>query len=63
MRRMQVIGPLVCPVLAELAERLHVAPRTASAHVEHILAKLGVGRRAEVAAWVATIRARRTPPL
>lgn len=35
----------------EIAERLVIAPKTASAHVEHILAKLGVGRRAEVAAW------------
>jgi DNA-binding CsgD family transcriptional regulator len=37
----------------EIGAELHVAPRTASAHVEHILAKLGVGRRAEIAAWVA----------
>ncbi len=36
----------------EIAERLMIAPKTASAHVEHILAKLGVSRRAEVAAWV-----------
>ena len=28
-----------------------------SAHVEHILAKLGVARRAEIATWVATIGA------
>jgi DNA-binding NarL/FixJ family response regulator len=33
-----------------------VSPKTVSAHVEHILAKLGVSRRAEIAAWVATIR-------
>jgi DNA-binding CsgD family transcriptional regulator/tetratricopeptide (TPR) repeat protein len=43
----------------EIADRLGVAPKTVSAHVEHILAKLGVGRRTEVAAWVATIRASR----
>lgn len=36
----------------EIAERLVIAPKTASAHVEHILAKLGVSRRAEIAAWV-----------
>lgn len=36
----------------EIAERLVVSPKTVSAHVEHILAKLGVARRAEVAAWV-----------
>jgi DNA-binding CsgD family transcriptional regulator len=28
-----------------------------AAHVEHILTKLGAGRRAEIAAWVATIPA------
>jgi DNA-binding CsgD family transcriptional regulator len=37
----------------EIAERLVIAPKTASAHIEHILAKLGVSRRAEIAAWVA----------
>jgi len=40
---------------AEIAERLDIAPKTASAHVEHILAKLGVTRRAEIAAWTATV--------
>lgn len=40
---------------AEIAGELTIAPKTASAHVEHILAKLGVTRRAEIAAWVATI--------
>jgi DNA-binding CsgD family transcriptional regulator len=33
-----------------------VSPKTVSAHVEHILAKLGVARRTEVAAWAAGIR-------
>jgi DNA-binding CsgD family transcriptional regulator/tetratricopeptide (TPR) repeat protein len=40
---------------AEIAGELAIAPKTASAHVEHILAKLGVSRRAEIAAWVATV--------
>ena len=40
---------------AQIARELYVSPKTVSAHVEHILAKLGVARRAEVAAWVATI--------
>ncbi len=41
---------------AEIAAELFVAPRTAGAHVEHILTKLGFARRAEIAAWVATVR-------
>jgi DNA-binding CsgD family transcriptional regulator len=36
----------------EIAEQLIIAPKTASTHVEHILSKLGVSRRAEIAAWV-----------
>jgi DNA-binding CsgD family transcriptional regulator/tetratricopeptide (TPR) repeat protein len=40
---------------AEIGGELDIAPKTASAHVEHILAKLGVTRRAEIAAWTATI--------
>ena len=39
----------------EIAERLDIASKTASSHVEHILAKLGVTRRAEIATWVATV--------
>jgi DNA-binding CsgD family transcriptional regulator/tetratricopeptide (TPR) repeat protein len=38
-----------------IARTLGVAPRTVSAHVEHILAKLGAERRAEIAAWTATV--------
>jgi len=38
----------------EIATELSIAPRTVSAHVEHILAKLGAGRRTEIASWVAT---------
>jgi DNA-binding CsgD family transcriptional regulator len=41
---------------AELAEDLGISPKTASSHVEHILAKLGATRRAEIGAWVATVR-------
>jgi DNA-binding CsgD family transcriptional regulator len=37
---------------SEIAAELSVAPRTAGAHVEHILAKLGYGRRTEIASWV-----------
>jgi DNA-binding CsgD family transcriptional regulator/tetratricopeptide (TPR) repeat protein len=37
----------------EIAERLVISPKTASSHIEHILAKLGVARRSEIAAWMA----------
>jgi DNA-binding CsgD family transcriptional regulator len=39
---------------AAVATELGLSPKTVSAHLEHIMSKLGVGRRAEVAAWVAT---------
>lgn len=40
---------------AELADELSISPRTASSHVEHILAKLSVSRRAEIAAWATSV--------
>ena len=40
---------------AELADELSISPRTAGSHVEHILAKLGVSRRAEIAAWATSV--------
>jgi DNA-binding CsgD family transcriptional regulator/tetratricopeptide (TPR) repeat protein len=46
---------------AQIAAELSVAPKTVSAHVEHILAKLGVARRTEVAAWAAGIRPAEPP--
>ena len=39
----------------QIAEQLILAPKTISAHVEHILMKLGVGRRTEIAAWVGSV--------
>jgi DNA-binding NarL/FixJ family response regulator len=39
----------------QIAERLVLAPKTISAHVEHILLKLGASRRAEIATWCATV--------
>ncbi len=40
---------------AEIADVLGIAPKTASAHVEHILAKLGAARRAEIATWASHV--------
>lgn len=38
----------------EIADALGIARKTVASHVEHILAKLGVGRRAEIATWTAS---------
>ena len=46
---------------AQIAAKLVLSPKTISAHVEHILAKLGVARRTEIAAWAATIRPGEAP--
>jgi DNA-binding CsgD family transcriptional regulator len=43
---------------AEIADTLGIAPKTASSHVEHILAKLGASRRAEIATWASHVQAR-----
>ncbi|MGK2849792.1 MAG: helix-turn-helix transcriptional regulator [Candidatus Limnocylindrales bacterium] len=40
---------------AEIAEQLGIAPKTASSHIEHILAKLGASRRAEIATWASHV--------
>jgi len=40
---------------SEIASELSIAPKTASSHVEHILAKLGASRRAEIAAWASAV--------
>jgi len=36
----------------QIAETLFISERTVDAHVEHILAKLGLGSRTQVAVWV-----------
>jgi DNA-binding CsgD family transcriptional regulator len=46
----------------EIAAELGIAPKTAASHVEHILAKLGVGRRAEIAVWAASRPVLHSPP-
>lgn len=48
---------------AEIADELALSPKTVSAHVEHILAKLGVARRTEIAAWATTVRQPDAPAL
>lgn len=40
----------------EIAHRLRIARRTAEAHTEHIMTKLGVRSRAQVAVWVERTR-------
>jgi DNA-binding CsgD family transcriptional regulator len=40
---------------AELARALVIAPKTAAAHVSHILDKLGFSSRAQIARWVAEL--------
>jgi len=42
---------------AQIAEELTLSPKTVSAHIEHILAKLGATRRTEIAAWVTLVAA------
>ena len=39
----------------EIAEQLRITVRTAGSHLEHIGAKLGTGRRTEIATWVASL--------
>jgi DNA-binding CsgD family transcriptional regulator len=39
----------------QIAVELTVSPKTVSAHIEHILAKLGAARRAEIAVWAARV--------
>jgi DNA-binding CsgD family transcriptional regulator/tetratricopeptide (TPR) repeat protein len=41
----------------QIAERLVLAPKTISAHITHILTKLGAVRRTEIAAWCAAVQA------
>ena len=41
----------------EIAAELGIAPKTASAHIEHILAKHGASRRTEIAAWTRGVAA------
>jgi hypothetical protein len=46
------------PFSHDIARRLGITRRTAEAHAEHIMTKLGVHSRAQVAAWVERTRPR-----
>lgn len=52
-RREREIAALVADGLTnkEIATKLVISPRTADAHVEHILAKLGFRSRTQIASW------------
>jgi DNA-binding NarL/FixJ family response regulator len=55
-RREREIAALVTQGLTDrdIATRLVISPRTVNVHVGHILAKLDVTNRAQIAAWVTT---------
>ena len=55
-RREREVADLVAKGLTnrELAERLVIAERTAENHVQHILIKLGLSNRSQLAVWAAT---------
>ena len=55
-RREREVADLVSQGLTnrELAERLVIAERTAENHVQHILTKLGLSNRSQLAVWAAT---------
>jgi DNA-binding CsgD family transcriptional regulator len=55
-RREREVADLVSQGLTnrELAERLVIAERTAQNHVQHILTKLGLSNRSQLAVWAAT---------
>ncbi|NUR98528.1 MAG: response regulator transcription factor, partial [Kribbellaceae bacterium] len=59
-RRELEIAELVADGLSnkEIATRLVISVRTAEAHVEHILTKLGFASRAKIATWVTDQRDR-----
>lgn len=53
-KREKEVAGLVAQGLSnkEIADRLVISPRTAEAHLEHVLNKLGFNSRVQVAAWV-----------
>ncbi|MFE3000355.1 response regulator transcription factor, partial [Nocardia sp. NPDC059246] len=53
-KRERQVADLVADGLTnkQIASRLVISQRTADAHVEHILTKLGFTSRAQIAAWI-----------
>jgi non-specific serine/threonine protein kinase len=53
-KRERQVADLVAEGLTNkaIATRLAISPRTVDGHVEHIMAKLGFGSRAQIATWV-----------
>ena len=53
-RREQEVAGLVAQGLSnrQIAAAAHISERTAESHVQHILVKLGLGNRTQIAAWV-----------
>jgi non-specific serine/threonine protein kinase len=60
-RREREVAELLAEGLSnrEIAARLVISLRTAESHVEHILAKLGLTNRTQVAAWAAATKPHR----
>lgn len=63
-RRESEVARLVAQGLSnrEIAKTLVISERTADAHVQHILNKLGFNSRAQIAAWVAVSQSAATAP-
>ncbi len=55
-RREQEVAQLVAGGLTsrEIAERLYLSERTVQNHVQHVLTKLGLSNRSQIAVWVTT---------
>jgi non-specific serine/threonine protein kinase len=55
-RREREVADLLAQGLTnrQLADRLVIAERTAENHVQHILVKLGLSNRSQLAVWAAT---------
>jgi non-specific serine/threonine protein kinase len=62
-RREREVATLVARGMSnkDVAAKLVIAQRTAEAHVEHILTKLGFTSRNQITAWIAERQDRKAP--